>query len=481
MLFHSIEFLVFFPIAVALYYACPARRRWVPLLAASYYFYMCWKPAYVVLIIVSTLIDYLAGLGMGRASSSGQRRWLLVASLAGNLSILCSFKYFNFFSRSLSSALDHFGLAIHSPLLDVLLPVGVSFYTFQSISYTVDVYRRAREPERHLGWFALYVAYFPQLVAGPIERSTHLLPQLHAPHGFDMSRTVSGIQRMLWGYFKKLVIADRLAIVADAVYGQPAGFCGASLLVATYCFAIQIYCDFAGYTDIAIGAARIMGVDLMDNFNRPYCARSFRDFWHRWHISLSTWFRDYLYIPLGGSRAGTARGMFNIVIVFLLAGLWHGANWTFAAWGALHAAYLLAERAVAKVASRIHVSASGLGAHMWPGLQRLFVFHAVAAGWVFFRATSLADALLILKRIVTWSGGTQAQPLMPGLGPWGIATAIASVAALIAVEALDSRTSIRARVDRCPWWLQWGVSYALAATVLVLGVHGRRAFLYFQF
>ena len=307
MLFNSLQFLAFFPVVVAVYFAMPKRLRWAFLLAASYYFYMCWKPEYVLLIWASTAVDYIAGLQMSKAINKSSRRAWLALSLSTNLGILFSFKYWNFFSENVRDLLGRMDVTAGIPEFDLLLPVGISFYTFQTLSYSVDVYRGRLEPERHLGRFALYVAFFPQLVAGPIERASRLLPQFWQDIDFDYDRMGSGLRQMTWGMFKKVVVADRLAIYVDSVYSDPSAHQGLPVVAATYFFAFQIYCDFSGYSDIAIGAARVLGFDLMENFKRPYFARSVSDFWRRWHISLSTWFRDYVYIPLGGSRTTPSR------------------------------------------------------------------------------------------------------------------------------------------------------------------------------
>ncbi len=335
MFFNSLHYVIFLPIVVAFYFLIPPRRRWIFLLAASYYFYMCWKMEYIVLILASTIVDYYAGLHMGRIKDKSKRRKFLVLSLISNLGLLFAFKYFNFFNESTRAAFAHFDITYNIPYFDVLLPVGISFYTFQTLSYTIDVYRGKKEPETHLGIFALYVAFFPQLVAGPIERSTHLLPQFHKVQTFSYDRTVDGLKLIIWGMFKKVVIADRVAVVADTVFNSPGNHNGAQFMIGTFFFAYQIYCDFSGYSDIAIGSARILGIDLIKNFNRPYYSKTIAEFWKRWHISLSTWFRDYLYISLGGNRAGISRWYFNLLATFLISGLWHGANWTFIIWATM--------------------------------------------------------------------------------------------------------------------------------------------------
>ncbi len=341
MFFNSLHFLIFLPIVIAIYFSLPYRWRWVLLLAASYYFYMCWKAEYVLLIILSTVIDYYAALGMGRQRDKSKRKPYLLLSLIVNLGILFSFKYFNFFNENVRVLLTQFNIFYDAPTFKLLLPVGISFYTFQTLSYSIDVYRGARPPERHFGLFAVYVAYFPQLVAGPIERSTTLLPQFRDKHDFDASRAASGLRRIMWGMFQKVVVADRLAIYVDSVYNNQAPHGGLTLIVATVFFVFQVYCDFAGYSNIAIGAARIMGFDLMENFRRPFFARSVAEFWQRWHISLLTWFRDYLYIPLGGNRVARWRWYFNTMFVFVLCGLWHGAAWTYVITLGLHGFFII--------------------------------------------------------------------------------------------------------------------------------------------
>ncbi|MBN2311845.1 MAG: MBOAT family protein, partial [Candidatus Hydrogenedentes bacterium] len=343
MLFNSYQFLIFFPVVACLHFMLPHRWRWLLLLLASYAFYMAWVPSYIILILVSTLVDYVAAILISRTEVKAKRTAFLMLSLFTNFGLLFTFKYFNFFNESLRVLFDYFGIAYSIPASHFLLPVGISFYTFQTLSYTIEVYRGRQECERRFGIFALYVAFFPQLVAGPIERPQNLLKQFFVRQRFDPARATSGLQLLLWGMFKKVVIADRLALVVDQVYnGDAYSYHGASLYVATFFFAFQIYCDFSGYSDIAIGTARLLGFDLMKNFDRPYSARSIGEFWQRWHISLSTWFRDYVYIPLGGSRVAVPRWYLNLAITFTVSGLWHGANWTFVIWGALHAVYYIA-------------------------------------------------------------------------------------------------------------------------------------------
>ena len=305
-------------------------------------FYMAFVPVYLLILLFTIAIDYCAGL-LIEAAPGSRRKLYLAMSLVANVGVLAVFKYYSFFIGNANALLYWGGSEAALPLLRVVLPIGLSFHTFQAMSYTIEVYRRHQKAERHFGIFALYVLFYPQLVAGPIERPQNILPQFHQKQYFDYNRVVSGLQLMAWGLFKKVVIADRLALLVNEVYNTPTHYQGLPLLVATVFFSVQIYCDFAGYSDIALGSARVMGFDLMTNFSRPYFSRSLPEFWRRWHISLSTWFKDYVYLPLGGNRVALPRACFNLFFVFIISGLWHGASWTFIIWGALHGAYLVGE------------------------------------------------------------------------------------------------------------------------------------------
>ncbi|HOJ12159.1 MAG TPA: MBOAT family O-acyltransferase, partial [Clostridiales bacterium] len=349
MLFNSLEFLIFYPIITILYFILPYRARWVLLLAGSYYFYMAWRPEYIILIMISTFVSYFTGIKIGQANNKSTKKKYLNLSLLINLGLLIVFKYFNFFNDSLRTLFTQLNLPYNVPGFNLLLPMGISFYTFQTLSYSIDVYRGTMKPETHFGIFALYVSFFPQLVARPIERADRLLPQFYNKNKFDYDRVTSGLKIMAWGFFKKVVVADRLGIAVSAIYNNPVKHNSIQFIIATLFFTFQIFCDFSGYSDIAIGSARIMGFELMENFKRPYFSKSVAEFWRRWHISLSSWFKDYLYIPLGGNRVSKARNYFNLFITFLASGLWHGANWTFVVWGALHGAYIVLGRMLAPV------------------------------------------------------------------------------------------------------------------------------------
>ncbi len=471
MLFNSFEFMLFFPAVVVLHFALPQRFRWVLLLLASYAFYMAWKPGYVVLLWWSTVVDYFAGLGLGRARRRGLRRLLLLASLFTNLGLLFVFKYYGFFAASLDPGLARLGWTFRLPDAPWVLPVGISFYTFQTLAYTIEVYRGTQAPERHLGRFALYVAFFPQLVAGPIERARNLLPQFREHHGFDYARVTDGLRLMGWGLFKKVVIADRIAELVDSVYGAPGDYAGPAVAVATVFYAFQIYCDFSGYSDIAIGAARVLGYRLMQNFDRPYFAVSIADFWRRWHISLSTWFRDYLYIPLGGNRVGLPRWCVNIVIVFVLSGLWHGANWTFLGWGALHAMYLLAGRAMAPLWARCGDHAAVRC------LRGLGVFTLVCFAWIFFRARTLGDAMTLIRALPTGWGSF---PHFAVPGPTLVLLSCL-VVFLLTVQFAQGFGPLNERFIHQPLWLRWSVYSAALWGIFLLGALKQTQFIYFVF
>ncbi len=401
MSFISFEFIIFFAVVAPLYFVLPMRWRLLLLLVSSYIFYAFSRVEYVLLIAFSTLVDYFAARELGKTPDEQvtKRRLLLAASIAVNLGVLFIFKYFNFFSQSLLAVSETMGFDYQPLTHELILPVGISFYTFQSMAYTIDVYRKKIEVEHDIGIFATYVAFFPQLVAGPIERAQNMMPQFRQQFVFDYDRVVSGLRLVLWGAFKKVVIADRLAVYVNVIYNDVDGYHGLPLIIATLFFAFQIYCDFSGYSDIAIGAARVMGFDLMENFRQPYFATSVRDFWRRWHISLSTWFRDYLYIPLGGNRVSFVRNLINLMIVFVVSGLWHGANWTFVIWGALHGGYIIIETLISHWTDKRNPHILQL----W--IQRGITFLVVVFTWIFFRANTVQDAFYVSQQLFNFSSG----------------------------------------------------------------------------
>ena len=437
---------------------------------ASYYFYMNWKPVYAILIFVSTFITWLCGVLMDKTNLMSRKKLILTLSLVINFGILFLYKYFDFLNESVFTLLESMNVRWTVPNLDLLLPVGISFYTFQAVGYTIDVYRGDLKAEKHLGIYALFVSFFPQLVAGPIERAKNLLPQFRHIHKFDSERLASGIKIMVWGYFMKVVIADRLALFVNATYNNVDAHNGTSLLIGTFFFAFQIYCDFAGYSNIAIGAARIMGFDLMTNFNRPYFAINISEFWHRWHISLSTWFKDYLYIPLGGNRVGKIRNYFNLFITFLVSGIWHGANWTFFIWGALHGFYLILQRILGF--NQIKPGKSILKNIVLITTNIVLVLLA----WVFFRANTTADAFLVLKKIVAEPGIPFKESVTTYLfGLFGLAI-------LITKEIHDEfvRGKYSFLENRRPIVSAFAASL-LVVIILSIGVFDGSQFIYFQF
>jgi len=396
MLFNSLQFLYFFVIVIILYFLLPHKFRWIHLLLASCYFYMVFFPVYILILGFTIIIDYFAGIYLEKLQGKNRKIFLII-SLIANIGVLAVFKYYNFLNQNLSDFLSIFGHHSPLPILSILLPIGLSFHTFQAMSYTIEVYRNNVKAEKNFGIYALYVMFFPQLVAGPIERPQNLLPQLHKQHHFDFEEFKIGLMQMAFGFFKKVVIADRLALVVDDVYGHVDTQNGSTMLVAAFFYAFQIYCDFSGYSDIAIGAARIMGIKLMTNFNVPYLSKSIAEFWKRWHISLSTWFKDYLYISLGGNRVSVLRWLLNLFLVFLISGLWHGANWTFVIWGALHGSYMLFAIAKNKLNSYLKIPAikGGFGKI----LQISTTFFLVCFAWIFFRATNFSHAMQIINKI----------------------------------------------------------------------------------
>ncbi len=491
MLFNSFHYLWFFPLVVLLYYLLPHRARWVLLLLASYYFYMCWNPVLIVLIVFSTAVNFFFSLKIDGAKTKRRRKRFLWLSVAVNFGLLFVFKYLIFVSDSLSVLFGLFHLPYPVKEFDIVLPMGISFYTFQAAAYTFDVYLGKIRPVRHYGKFSLFISFFPQLVAGPIERSENLLPQFYEKHRFSLEQTAEGLRVMLWGFFKKVVIADRLAIAVDTVYNSCHYFQGLPLVLATVLFAIQIYCDFSGYSDIAMGSARILGFSLMQNFKRPYLSDTVRNYWRNWHISLSGWFMDYIYIPLGGNRKGKLRQYRNLFVTFLVSGLWHGANWTYVLWGALHGVYVVMGNITAPVRKRLK-AAFGQGKNPISNA----VFYLIGVGctvffvcfaFVLFRANSIADAAYIYGHLL-WDFHQWTNPqylyttlLSMGLNLYEFALMAVALLVLFGGEILGGANP-KERLRPLPFLLR-GALYAFLLTfVLIAGVYDNAgAFIYFQF
>ncbi|MBK9732036.1 MAG: MBOAT family protein [Chitinophagaceae bacterium] len=489
MRFNSGDFLIFFPVVTILYFVLKHRYRWLLLLTASCIFYMYFIPAYLLILFLLILIDYTAAR-MIASSDPNHRKLYLMVSIFSTCIALLIFKYFNFFNENFAFIATFFHCNYSIAALNLILPIGLSFHTFQSLSYVIEVYRGNQQPERKFGIYALYVMFYPQLVAGPIERPQNLLHQFYEKHEIDYDRVTSGLKQMLWGFFKKMVIADNLAMYADAVYNNPAHYHGNFQLIATWCFAIQIYCDFSGYSDIAIGAAKVMGFSLMKNFDSPYSSRSVSEFWSRWHISLSTWFRDYVYIPLGGNQVSLLKWTFNIFIVFLVSGLWHGANWTFVIWGLLHGVFVITEKysfalrnKVKRITGLQHLS--GLNSF----LSVVITFNLVSFAWIFFRAKNLSTALEIVKSLQfnpeTFAMDFQtvwhqlaAQELHPVFPVFLIILLVIFAVA----EWLIKSKRIQLIENIFPKAIRWTLYYAMIAAIVLFGVYeAAPTFIYFQF
>ena len=403
MLFNSLSFALFLPILFFCYWYLTNKKlifQNILLLGASYFFYACWDYRFLFLLIFSTLLDFFTGLKMQDAKTANvKKRWFCI-SLLINVGFLAVFKYFNFFVESLASALFTLGFKVNNFTLKIILPIGISFYTFHGLSYVIDIYKNKIKAEKNFINYSLFVSFFPLLVAGPIERATHLLPQIKAQRTFNYTKAVDGLRQILWGLFKKIVIADTCATYSNLIFDNATNYNGSTLVIGAVFFAFQIYCDFSGYSDIALGAARLFGIELLKNFSFPYFSRDIAEFWRRWHISLSSWFRDYLYIPLGGSKGGKWMSIRNTLIIFLVSGFWHGANWTFIIWGAIHACYFLPLLLLKRNRSNLDIVAKG---KIFPNVKEFFsmilTFMLSTFAWIFFRAKNLQDAFVFVKKI----------------------------------------------------------------------------------
>ncbi len=491
MLFNSTAFLFFFPIVVIIYYLIPGRFRYIWVLAASYYFYMQWNPIYILLLISSTLVTYIGGLILEKIRAKGARRICLVLALLINLGILGYFKYANMFMGYFNKFIVHFGRDEIPWDNSIILPVGISFFTLQALGYLIDVYRGDIYAEHNILKYALFISFFPQLVAGPIERSKNLLKQLYEPHKLEYDNVRRGLLTMLYGYFLKVAVADRLAILVDTVYGDPAAYPGLYTVLATVSFTFQVYCDFYGYSTIAKGAAKVMGINLMDNFNAPYLADSISEFWHRWHISLSTWFRDYLYIPLGGNRKGVLRKHLNLVIVFAVSGLWHGASLSFVLWGLIHGIYQVVEDNIRIIGRKLKGSRSdtGIVPHITKSLKIALNFALILFSNIFFRANSLSNAKVLLKQMIL-SPKTGTLP-ETGIFDLGLPMEMFIVMgfAILIIWAVDiyktyKGDAVTAFLNR-PWWLKTIAIAFLFVFIILFGCYGKvynvKNFIYFQF
>ncbi len=494
MVFNSFAFLLFFPIVLLLYRILPIKFRWVMLLIASYYFYLSWQPDLIYLIMFTTLVSYLCALGIEKVYTRKAKKALMLIAVIASLSVLFFFKYFNFLSENIVNLINLIGIPVSDFALDLILPVGISFYTFQTLSYVIDVYRGSIKAEKHFGYYALYVTYFPQLVAGPIERPENLLPQLRKKNPFKAYDTAMGLKMMMVGFFKKIVVADQISKYVDAVYNNVTKndinlINGFTVALATVLFAVQIYCDFSGYTDIAIGCAKCMGISLMQNFNNPYTAVNIKDFWRRWHISLTSWFTDYVYIPLGGSRCSKFKHYRNIFIVFLVSGIWHGAAWTYILWGVIHGVYQIVGNLTQKYRSafwqKLHVNEKNYW-FLWA--KRIGTFALVCLAWISFRANSLGDLKLLFTTLFTGWGGISLSASMDAIG-MTLMRAVTAAFSIFAINQLDKQINLKVddlrkdvgtTVERSGAYITlcWTIA---AAWLILLSTNAASSFIYFQF
>ena len=497
MLFNSIDFLLFFPVVILIYFIIPNKIKYLWLLAASYYFYMCWDAKYALLILASTSITYASGLLIEKANHTGDsakqknlKKLIVVLSVISNLGILFYFKYFNFAINSISKIFNIAHIELNMPVFDIILPVGISFYTFQALSYTIDVYRGDIKAEKNFFRYTLFVSFFPQLVAGPIERSKNLLSQLSQPKKFSFDSFREGILLMIWGYFLKLVMADRIAVFVDTVYGDYKAYPGVYLIIATVLFGLQIYCDFAGYSTIAVGAAKILGIKLTDNFNAPYLSTSVADFWRRWHISLTSWFKDYVYIPLGGNRKGKIRKYLNVMAVFLLSGLWHGAGLSFIVWGALNGLYQvigdILKPVREKAASALKIDGDFI---VVKSIRIIGTIALIDFAWIFFRAKSLTVAIEIIKSVFTAFNPhilSDGSLLNCGLDDKNMILLLFTIIVLLTADICKKKGIVlREKILGQKYWLRCIIFVLVILFILIFGNYGpaydEARFIYFQF
>ncbi len=485
MLFNSFSFLLFFPIVTLIYFLVPHKFRWFHLLAASCYFYMAFVPMYIVILFATIIVDYIAGIMIENAVGA-RRKAFLTMSVIANVGVLVFFKYFNFFADNVNQVFSWTHLSASIPLLHIILPIGLSFHTFQAMSYTIEVYRGNQKAERHFGIYSLYVMFYPQLVAGPIERPQNMLHQFHEKKSFNYSNMVIGLRMMMWGLFKKAVVADRLALVTDPIFNHPHNHSPLMLMFGVIFFAFEIFCDFSGYSNMALGAARVMGFDLMVNFNWPYSAKNISEFWRRWHISLSTWFNDYLYTPIAISNRNL--GLYAVVLAsvltFLTSGLWHGAAWTYIVWGGLHGIGISYEVLTKKTRKKLFKKLpERLGNTI--GISCTFAY--VCFTYIFFRANNLKDGFYIASKIPAafkeffTSLAKGFSDLKFPISGAKVALCFSAIIVLEIIHLIHNRRSLGRLVDSLPRPVRWGVYYVFVFMIIYMGVFQNRQFIYFQF
>ena len=495
MQFTSINFLMFFLFITTIYFIIPHKVRWVWLLVCSYFFYMILNPKYVLLIATSTIITYLSGLLIENANkihnekkSIQLKKLWVAASVSSNLGILLLFKYYNFFNSSLTQVLNAFNISVNLPNFKYLLPLGISFYTLQALSYTIDVYRKDVVAEKNLGKYALFVSFFPQVVSGPIEKSKNMLHQFDEKHSFDYERVKNGLLLMLWGVFVKIVVADRLALFVNTVYNRPNNYKGFATIIATLFYTFEIYCDFMSYSNIARGAAEVLGFKVTNNFKQPYYSKSIKEFWSRWHISLTSWFKDYLYFPLGGNRCSKFRKYYNIMIVFLLSGLWHGATFNYIIWGGLHGLYQIIEYIIEpfkqKVIKVLNIKTEVFSFKL---LEVSLTFLLVNFAWIFFRAKTLSIAITIIKNTFYFNPWIfiDGSIFKVGLDSKDFLISIIGIALVLTVDRMQKTKGIRIKLSKQNISFRWGMYLVTIVSILVFGMYGpgysMQQFIYSQF
>lgn len=488
MLFNSIQFIIFFIVVIIVYFNLNPKFRWFFLLISSSFFYMMWNPYYILLLLFSTFINFYLSLKISKTRNKSKRKLYLIVSLFVSLGILFIFKYLTLVNSTFNYFFSALKLNYRFDTLNILLPMGISFYTFQTLSYTIDVYRNDIKPEKGFLKFTLFITFFPQLVAGPIERFDRLMPQLLKSKRFDIIRAIKGIQIMLIGYFKKCVVADRLAIMINSVYNNPYNYSGLSLTIATVLFSFQIYCDFSGYSEIALGCAKVLGIDIMDNFKLPFFSKSIKEFWRRWHISLSNWFKDYVYIPLGGSRNGKAKKYLNLFLTFLLSGLWHGANWTYVLWGMLHGLYQIIGDITFKFRQKFFTILNLNQTYIHKILKVTITFGLVCFSWTLFRANTISDSIYIIKNLFNdishWSelGYIYDTITNMGLNLLEFIISILSVIILVIYELLSRKTPLYNQLNEKNILIRSLFYIFLILIIFTMGVFNNASqFIYFQF
>lgn len=478
MLFNSFSFLIFFVVVTALYYLLPHRIRWVLLLLASCIFYMFFKPEYILILAFTIVVDYFAAIAIENSTTQERRYWFLVASLIANIGVMAVFKYFNFINDNITGLCRLFNFSNPIPYLHMLLPIGLSFHTFQAMSYTIEVYRRQQKAERHFGIYSLYVMFYPQLVAGPIERPQNLLHQFREKHPYSYDNFVTGLRLILWGFFKKIVVADRVGVIVNEIYGHHESYSGLALIIAVLFFAFQIYADFSGYSDIAIGTARVMGFNLMQNFNYPFRSKNYTEFWRRWHISLSTWFNDYLYSPLVFSKRkwGNRGVVFAIIITFLISGLWHGAGFTFLTFGLLHGIVMSYEALSKKFRKKLAAKFPPL---LYNKASVALTFSFLVITWIFFRSETFGKAFYIIKNMFVFDS-SYTKLFTPAL----IYQLILGGAAILLMEGLHKlygKLRFPDYIQKQKTPVRWAFYLVMCVLILNFGYYGSNQFIYFQF